>query len=59
MSIDITPAESVAPVFLVDAPQDGFELPNLTEAAVQRESALGKLRLLGLTDEEIAAILPQ
>lgn len=63
MREDITPEESVAPVYLVEPEPEQHEPLNLGALELlreaERESAFAKLRALGLTDPEIAAILPQ
>lgn len=67
--IDITPADSVVPVYLVPlTPEEGAERETwaLEQAereqaeankATARESARAKLALLGLTEEEVLALI--
>lgn len=59
--IDITPEESVVPVFLVEQPEPVYEeVPDLEAIAQQqqalRQSGVEKLMGLGLTEEEARAI---
>ena len=59
--VDITPTDSVAPVFLDPTPLESIpEGPTLEEIQAQqialRTSAVEKLLVLGLTEEEISAL---
>lgn len=65
MSKDITPKDSIVPVYLVSITKEEEvkrEAENARYQAEQknqeknRESAFGKLKKLGLTDDEIAAL---
>lgn len=59
---DITPDDSVAPVFLDTTPPvevgDVVDINALIAATqASKQAAAAKLRTLGLTDDEVAAIL--
>lgn len=60
--IDITPEDSVAPIYSIEPveiedPFSPIDFAEVEAKAMQRASALEKLKLLGLTDEEIDAII--
>lgn len=67
--IDITPEDSVVPIYLVPlTPEEEAERTRWAEEAVQREkdeaakvdakaSAISKLSALGLTEEEAKAVI--
>lgn len=54
--MDITPNESIVPVFLIEEefiPADNVDLDQIAQS---RESAIDKLKLLGLSEDEVRAL---